>query len=144
MTTTTEVRVWARSQICVCSIITINLWFQHTYWKRLIPNQFSILYMCSLINIVQILILMSACPDTFALQTRVCLRLHLCDWGAGINVTYRLCTHYIDDLYHIMHHQKYSYCSLVPRPLPNVGVAWGPRLQLATGYQRRFDRVIRS
>ena len=36
-------------------------------------------------------------------RSRVRLRLHLYDWGAGIDVACRLCTHYIDDHYHIIH-----------------------------------------
>ena len=42
------------------------------------------------------------------LKSRVGLRLHLCDWGAGIDIAYRLCTHYVDDLYHTMVPDNYA------------------------------------
>ena len=35
--------------------------------------------------------------------------IHLCDWDNGIDVVFRLCMHYIYDLYHniIIHHGNY-------------------------------------
>ena len=42
-------------------------------------------------------------------RSRVGLRFHLCcNWGTGIDVACRPCTHYIDNLYHIMHHNNYA------------------------------------
>ena len=61
---------------------------------------------------------------------------HLCDWGAGIDMACRLCTHYIDDL--VPYYSPSELCSYWGcGKVFNIMCCWCARTQMRTAKLRK-------